>query len=239
MWMNPLQMPQAPELSCTLHRNTGFHFWVQLWSQKMKNVLFGESSIWILSREHLPRGQGVPTKQAEKKDDKYWERRRWFTNIWMDTCSFSLMMTWLVNPASPTMTAMWNIFAQEKQLGCQKVARRTPGESSLWNWAQLRWDEGPLQISDKKTLIGAENCFFWQCVLGERKSTSAARSMSWKRQPCSKVVFHLVMIFMCYKRYQISSFAPKSIRYHHLPQNVSDITLFATTNIRYHHLPQK
>ena len=130
-WMNPLQMPQAPELSCTLHRNTGFHFWVQLWSQKMKNVLFWESTIWILSHEYLPRGQGVPTKQAEKKDDKYWERRRWFTNIWMDTCSFSLVMTWLANPASLTMTVMWNIFAQEKQLGCQKVARRTPGESSL------------------------------------------------------------------------------------------------------------
>ena len=71
--------------------------------------------------------------------------------------------------------------------------------------------------------------FLWQCFLGERKSTAAACSLPWKRQPCSKVVFHLVMIFMCYKRYQISSFAPKSIRYHHLPQNVSDITLCATS----------
>ena len=237
--MNPLQMPQAPELSCTLHRNTGFHFWVQLWSQKMKNVLFWESSIWILSREYLSRGQGVPTKQAEKKDDKYWERRRWFTNIWMDTCFFHqwwlhllirILLQWQLCEISLRRK---NNLAAKKSRDARRVSLLCKTELSLDE------TEGPLQIFHKKTLIGAKNCFLWQCFLGERKSTAAACSLPWKRQPCSKVVFHLVMIFMCYKRYQISSFAPKSIRYHHLPQNVSDITLFASTIIRYHHLPQK
>ena len=149
--MNPLQMPQAPELSCTLHRNTGFHFWIQLWSQKNeKNVLFWESTIWILSREYLLRGQGVPTKQAEKKDDKYWERRRWVTNIWMDTCSFyqwwlDLLIRLLLQWQSCEISLRRkNNLAAKKSRDARRVSLLCKTELSLDQ------REGPLQISHKK-----------------------------------------------------------------------------------------
>ena len=148
--MNPLQMPQAPELSCTLHRNTGFHFWIQLWSQKNeKTSSFGKVqfeffhvSIYSGAKEfqqNKRRRRTTNTGSEEGGLQIFGWTHALFHQWWLDLL-IRLLLQWQLCEISLRRK---NNLAAKKSRDARRVSLLCKTELSLDQ------TEGPLQISHK------------------------------------------------------------------------------------------